>query len=136
MRRPGIGRKLSADLRALDWLLISAEALTIIRAGLTRRFRQELWKTLMGELNFRAEARYTEMFRLRARNYSDVITTRKVYFEYSSEQVLVKELASGVWMWELMAAVDQNDTEFLAKVAAMGIEPKVAGIKAAARRAS
>jgi ubiquinone biosynthesis protein len=63
VRRPDIGRKLSGDLRALDWLLISAEALTIIRAGLTRRFRQELWKTLMGELNFRAEARYTEMFR-------------------------------------------------------------------------
>jgi ubiquinone biosynthesis protein len=124
VRRPDIGRKLAADLRALDWLLISAEALTIIRAGLTRRFRQELWKTLMGELNFRAEARYTEMFRLRARNYSDVITTRKVYFEYSTDQVLVKEMASGVWMWELMAAVDQDDKEFLAKVAAMGIEPK------------
>jgi ubiquinone biosynthesis protein len=122
--RPDIGRKLSADLRALDWLLISAEALTIIRAGLTRRFRQELWKTLIGELNFRAEARYTEMFRLRVRSHGDVITTRKVYFEYSTEQVLVKELASGVWMWELIAAVDQDDKEFLANVAAMGIEPK------------
>jgi ubiquinone biosynthesis protein len=43
--------------------------------------------------------------------------------------VLVKELASGVWMWELMAAVDQNDTEFLAKVAAMGIEPKALASK-------
>ena len=124
VRRPDIGRKLSADLRALDWLLISAEALTIIRAGLTRRFRQELWKTLIGELNFRAEARYTEMFRLRVRSHGDVITTRKVYFEYSTEQVLVKELASGVWMWELIAAVDQDDKEFLANVAAMGIEPK------------
>jgi predicted unusual protein kinase regulating ubiquinone biosynthesis (AarF/ABC1/UbiB family) len=124
VRRPDIGRKLAADLRALDWLLISAEALTIMRAGLTRRFREELWKTMMGELNFRAEARYTEMFRLRARSYSDVITTQKVYFEYSTEQVLVKELASGVWMWELMAAVDQDDKEFLAKVAEVGIEPK------------
>jgi len=124
VRRPDIGRKLSADLRALDWLLISAEAVTIIRAGLTRRFRQELWKTLLGELNFRAEARYTEMFRLRTKNRGDVITTRKVYFEYSTEQILVKELASGVWMWELIAAVDQDDKEFLAKMAAMGIEPK------------
>jgi ubiquinone biosynthesis protein len=124
VRRPDIGRKLSGDLRALDWLLISAEALTIVRSGLTRRLRQELWKTLMGELNFRDEARYTEMFRLRTRNCSDFITTRKVYFEYSTEQVLVKDLASGVWMWELMAAVDQDDKEFLAKVAEMGIEPK------------
>jgi ubiquinone biosynthesis protein len=124
VRRPDIGRKLAADLRALDWLLISAEALTIIRAGLTRRFRLELWKTLMGELNFRAEARYTEMFRLRPRTSDDFITTRKVYFEYSTDQVLVKELASGIWMWELMAAVDRDDKQFLAKVALMGIEPK------------
>jgi ubiquinone biosynthesis protein len=124
VRRPNIGRKLAADLRALDWLLILAEALTIIRAGLTRRFRQELWKTLMGELNFRAEARYTEMFRLRPRTSDDFITTRKVYFEFSTDQVLVKELASGIWMWELMAAVDRDDKQFLAKVALMGIEPK------------
>ena len=66
----------------------------------------------MGELNFRAEARYTEMFRLRASDYSDLVTTRKVYFEYSTEQVLVKELASGVWMWELIAAVDQRRQSF------------------------
>ncbi len=129
VRRPDIVRKLSADLRALDWLLISAEALTIIRAGLTRRFRLELWKTLMGELNFRAEARYTEMIRLRTHEHTDVITTRKVYFEYSTEQVLVKEFASGIWMWELIAAVDQDDKVFLAKAASMGIEPKALASK-------
>jgi ubiquinone biosynthesis protein len=129
VRRRDIARKLSADLRALDWLLIVAEALTIIRPGLTASFRQEVRKSMMGELNFRAEARYTEMFRLRKRNHDDVITTKKVYFEYSTEQVLVKELASGVWMWELMAAVDQDDKEFLGKMAAMGIEPKALAAK-------
>jgi ubiquinone biosynthesis protein len=124
VQRPGIGRKLSADLRALDWLLILAEALTIIRPGLTRSFRRELRAMIMGELNFRTEARYTEMFRRRAKNYGEGISAPKVYFEYCSERVLVSELVSGVWMWELMAAVDQNDKEFLEKVAAMDIEPK------------
>ena len=37
---------------------------------------------------------------------------------------MVSELVSGVWMWELMAAVDSNDHEFLAKVGEIGIEPK------------
>ena len=79
---------------------------------------------ILGELNFRTEARYTEMFRRRAKNYGEGITAPKIYFEYCSERVLVSELVSGVWMWELMAAVDQNDKEFLEKVAGMGIEPK------------
>ena len=37
---------------------------------------------------------------------------------------MVSEFVSGVWMWELMAAVDSNDQEFLAKVRRIGIEPK------------
>jgi ubiquinone biosynthesis protein len=124
VQRPGIGQKLSADLRALDWLLGLAEALTIVRPGLTRSFRRELRTMILGELNFRTEARFTEMFRLRAKNCDEGITAPKIYFEYCSERVLVSELVSGVWMWELMAAVDQNDGDFLAKIAAMGIEPK------------
>jgi ubiquinone biosynthesis protein len=124
VQRPAIGRKLSADLRALDWLLILAEALTIVRPGLTGGFRRQLRTMILGELNFRTEARYTEIFRRRAKNYGEGVTAPKIYFEYCSEQVLVSELVSGVWMWELMAAVDQNDQEFLEKVAAMGIEPK------------
>ena len=37
---------------------------------------------------------------------------------------MVSELVSGVWMWELIAAVDNNDQEFLAQVRRIGIEPK------------
>jgi predicted unusual protein kinase regulating ubiquinone biosynthesis (AarF/ABC1/UbiB family) len=37
---------------------------------------------------------------------------------------MVSELVSGVWMWELMAAVDNNDQEFLGSLAQRGIEPK------------
>ena len=41
VRRPGIGPLIAADLRALDWILILAETLTIIPPGVTRRFRQD-----------------------------------------------------------------------------------------------
>jgi predicted unusual protein kinase regulating ubiquinone biosynthesis (AarF/ABC1/UbiB family) len=37
---------------------------------------------------------------------------------------MVSELMSGVWMWELIAAVDSNDQEFLVNARARGIEPK------------
>ena len=42
VRRPGIGPLLAADLRAMDWLLILAEMLTLVRPGSTKQFRQEL----------------------------------------------------------------------------------------------
>jgi len=123
VQRPGIGLLIAADLRALDWLMILAEALTIIRQGTTTQFRRELRKMLLAELNFRAEARYNEMFRLRAEKDDEGITAPRVFFDYCTEQVLVNELVSGVWIWELMVAVDEQDHEFLADLRKVGIDP-------------
>jgi len=123
VRRPGIGRLIAADLRALDWLLILAEALTLIKPGTTSQFRRQLAKMLIGELNFRTEARYNEMFRLRAEKDGEGVTAPRVFFEYCTEEVLVNELVSGVWMWELIVAVDRNDQDFLAHLRQTGIEP-------------
>jgi ubiquinone biosynthesis protein len=125
VRRPGIGALLAADLRAFDWLLIVAEALTLIRPGLTKEFRHDIRILLMGELNFRVEARYTEMFRLRAEKDAAGLTAPRVYFQYCTDEVLVSELMSGLWMGELMAAVDRDDRDFLSNAKSMGIDPIV-----------
>jgi ubiquinone biosynthesis protein len=124
VRRPGIGSLIAADLRVLDWILIVAETLTIIPPGIARSFRDEFQTILFNEMNFRTEARYTDLFRRRAAKHKKDVTAPRVYFEYCSEEVLVSEFVSGVWMWELMAAVDRNDQEFLSGVARIGIEPK------------
>ena len=123
VRRPGIGPLMAADLRALDWLLSVAEALTLVQPGLTKRFRQDLRTILFNEMNFRAEARYIDLFRRRSRKRGEV-TAPRVHFQYCSEEVLVSEFVSGVWMWELIAAVDKNDEEFLSRVRGQGIEIK------------
>lgn len=129
VRRPGIGPLIAADLRALDWLLIAAEALTIINPGMTRGFRQDLQTILFKELNFRTEARYTDLFRRRAHKQGADVTAPKIYFEYCTEEVMVSELVSGVWMWEIMVAVDRNDHEFLSALRTRGIEPKALASK-------
>jgi ubiquinone biosynthesis protein len=123
VRRPGIGPLIAADLRALDWLLEAAEMLTFLRPGLTRRFRQDIRTILFRELNFRAEAGYMDLFRQRSRRRGDV-TAPRVYFRYCTEEVLVSEFVSGVWMWELIGAVDSNNEAFLERVREQGIEPK------------
>ena len=124
VRRPGIGPLVAADLRAMNWLLTVAETLTIIPPDIGRRFTEEFRTILFNEMNFRAEARYTDIFRRRAAKRKKDVTAPRVYFQYCSEEVMVSELVSGVWMWELLAAVDSNDQEFLAKVRRIGIEPK------------
>lgn len=124
VRRPGIGPLIAADLRALDWLLVLAETLTIITPGTTRSFRQDLQSILFRELNFRTEARYTDLFRRRAERRRANVTAPRIYFQYCSEEVMVSEFVSGVWMWEIMAAVENDDREFLAKIREQGIEPK------------
>jgi ubiquinone biosynthesis protein len=124
VRRPGIGPLIAADLRALDWILIVAETLTIIPPGNARRFREDFETILFNEMNFRAEARYTDIFRRRAAKRKKDVTAPRVYFQYCSEEVMVSEFVSGVWMWELLAAVDSNDQQFLARVRRQGIEPK------------
>jgi len=129
VRRPGIGPLIAADLRALDWILIVAETLTIIPPGVTRRFREDFETILFSEMNFRAEARYTDIFRRRAAKRKKDVTAPRVYFRYCTEEVMVSELVSGVWMWELLAAVDSNDQQFLAGLRKRGIEPKALASK-------
>jgi ubiquinone biosynthesis protein len=124
VRRPGIGPLIAADLRAMGWLLTVAETLTFIPPEVGRRFTEDFRTILFKEMNFRTEARYTDIFRRRAAKRKKDVTAPRVYFEYCSEEVMVSELVSGVWMWELIAAVDANDQEFLAKVRSIGIEPK------------
>ncbi len=124
VRRPGIGPLIAADLRALDWLLIVGETLTIIAPGVSRRFREDFETILFNEMNFRAEARYTDIFRRRAEKRKKDVTAPRVHFQYCTEEVMVSEFVSGVWMWEVLAAVDSNDRQFLARLRRQGIEPK------------
>jgi predicted unusual protein kinase regulating ubiquinone biosynthesis (AarF/ABC1/UbiB family) len=98
--------------------------LTILAPGLSRRFRQEFQSILFREMNFRTEARYTDLFRRSAAKRNNGVTAPKVYFDYCTEEVMVSEFVSGVWMWEILAAVDANDEKALFKMRQQGIEPK------------
>jgi ubiquinone biosynthesis protein len=126
VRRPGIGETFAADLRALGWLMDIGEQLTILRPGMTRDLRLELKKMLFEELNYPLEARYTDLFSRRAKKKKqDYIGAPKVYFDISGEDVLVTEFVSGVFLWEILGAIDRRDDAALAALKAQGFDPKV-----------
>jgi predicted unusual protein kinase regulating ubiquinone biosynthesis (AarF/ABC1/UbiB family) len=126
VRRPGIGELNMADLKVLDWVLSTLEFLSILRTGLTRDLRQDFRESITNELNFLSEARFQSLYRREAKKSGKgFITSPRIYFEICSQDVIVEKFVSGMWLWELTAAVNQNDEEMLAVARRMGIDPKV-----------
>ncbi len=126
IRRPGIGELFLADFKVMDWIMDLVEFLTIVRPGFTGNLRREFQETLLEELDFRQEARFQEIFRRNSKKSGqDFLTAPRVYFEYSGEAMLVQEFVSGVWLWEVMASVEQNDPDGLALMRKLDIDPKL-----------
>jgi predicted unusual protein kinase regulating ubiquinone biosynthesis (AarF/ABC1/UbiB family) len=125
VRRPGIGENFVADCNALGAVLQVLEFLTIIRPGLSRNFLYEFRSMLMEELDLTKEARYTELFRAGVKEHIKHVSAPRVYYELSSEDILVTEFVTGVWMRELIAAVETKDEEALELLRQHGIHPEL-----------
>ena len=125
VRRPGIGELFMADFKAFEWILNLAEFLTIVRPGYTQNIREEFQSTLLDELDFIQEARFQDMFRRNAKKTGKrFFTAPKIFFEYCSQEVVVEEYTSGIWLWEVMAGVEQQNPDALARMRELNIDPK------------
>ncbi len=125
VRRPGIGQQFMADIRAFNWLMALAEALTIFQPGFTKGLRNDLEVLLLEELDFVQEARRQDSFRRAAfQSRKRYFSAPRVHLALSNEEVVVNEFASGMWLWELLAAVEQGHEAALARARAMNIDPK------------
>jgi predicted unusual protein kinase regulating ubiquinone biosynthesis (AarF/ABC1/UbiB family) len=125
VRRPGIGELFMADFKVFDWLLDLAEFLTIVRPGYTQNIRREFQVTLLEELDFVQEARFQDMFRKSAKKTGKrFFTAPKIYFELSGPEVIIQRYSSGMWLWEIMAGVEQQNPQALARMRALNINPK------------
>lgn len=126
IRRPGIAESFLADLQVLDWLSKFAEFLTIIRPGFTHNFRVELREIMMEELDFRREGRFQDIFRRNSKKSGkDYFTAPKVHFELSGSEVLVQEFVTGLWLWEVIALVEENTVEGRKILRDLNIDPKL-----------
>ena len=126
IRRPRIAEVISADLQVLDWIAQLAEFLTLMRPGYTTNLRFELRDILMEELDFRREGRFQDTFRRNInRSGEDFFTAPRVYFDLSSDEVLVQEFVSGLWLWEVIALVEQKTPRGLALLRKMNIDPRL-----------
>lgn len=126
VRRPGIRELFEADFQVLDLLARLSETLTLVRPGFTTNIRSEFRNSLSSELDFRREGRLGELFRRRAGKARDLhVNAPKVYFEFSNEEVLVQEFVSGMWLWEILNALQWSDPAGLARMRELNLNPKI-----------
>jgi ubiquinone biosynthesis protein len=123
VRRPGIARKLARDVTALGWLLKLAEWLSLFTPGFTKTLHSEFARMLFEEIDFLREARNTELFRSEAvRAKHNYITAPRVHFQLCSEEVLVIDLVTGVFLKDVLAALDRGDEAELQRIRAQNID--------------
>jgi predicted unusual protein kinase regulating ubiquinone biosynthesis (AarF/ABC1/UbiB family) len=126
VRRPGIGEQFISDIEAFDWLLSIAEFLTIFRPGFTQGMRSEFRDLLLEELDFVQEARRQDAFRrAAAQSRKNFFSAPRIYLDLTTEEVVINEFASGIWLWELLAAVEHGDRAVLARAQEMNINPEL-----------
>lgn len=125
VRRPGIGKIFAADCRAIGWAMTLFESLTILRAGFTDNLVTEFRDMLLEELDFVKEARSTELFSNGLRK-AKILQVRapKIHFGLSSVDVLVMEFVTGIYMSEIIAAIEHKNTRVLELIERLDIDPK------------
>jgi predicted unusual protein kinase regulating ubiquinone biosynthesis (AarF/ABC1/UbiB family) len=126
VRRPGIGEQFMSDIEAFDWLLSIAEFLTIFRPGFTQGMRSEFRDLLLEELDFVQEARRQDAFRrAAAHSRKDFFSAPRIHLDLTTEDVAINEFASGIWLWELLVAVEKGNADVLARAQEMNINPEL-----------
>jgi ubiquinone biosynthesis protein len=124
VRRPGIVELFAADLRALDWIMITLEYFTIMRGGVSRTFRGQLREILFDEVDFRIEARYQEIFRREYRKHKSYrVTAPRVFYRYSGKDVMVSEYVDAIPLESIISAVETRDAEYMEYLRSLGIHP-------------
>jgi predicted unusual protein kinase regulating ubiquinone biosynthesis (AarF/ABC1/UbiB family) len=126
VKRPHVTAHIHADLKAISLLCRVSEAFGIIKPGLTRHLRRELYRMITEELNFVLEARYTEIFRRTAKK-NPYVSAPRIYHPLCNNEVIVSEFVSGVFLSEIIDALNSNNQEAIAQFQTRGFNFKKIG---------
>jgi len=95
IRRPGIDKKIAADLRLLDRLAdILEREVTELRRFRPRNVVRQFSRSLRTELDFAVEARSAQAIARNMQSIDDLVVP-EVFVEYSSRRLLVQEFIQG-----------------------------------------
>ncbi|HMG24540.1 MAG TPA: AarF/UbiB family protein [Kofleriaceae bacterium] len=121
--RPRIAAVLRADLVNLELISWLLQAVGLFRTRDLGRIVREIKRYTLEELDFRREAFNAQA--LHDAMAADAIDhySPRPYFEACGAQVIVLEELTGVWLADLIGAIQRDDRALLARWAADGITP-------------
>ena len=124
VQRPGLREIIDTDLRLMRFL-----AFTIDLSGLMRNFRvrpliEDFVEWTYEELDYVTEATYAELMRKSStQNRYEYIP--KVFWDYTTSSVLVLEYLEGVWIVDILKALDAGDDAKIREWEANGIDLQI-----------
>ncbi len=128
VRRPDASRLLNAERLAFGALLKMFRPIMPKRYDILEHVTDELPQLLFENLDFRRVARLQRLFRVEARKRKmKGVTAARVRMSLSSLDVIVSDFVPGVWLHEVIAAVESGNEQALKRLEAMGIDPTRVG---------
>lgn len=125
VQRPGIRRIYAADVTALVWLLRLLEVCTLVRPGMVSRLSDELRNMVAEDLDLSTTSRYHRLFRRYGRKAGlPWFSAARVVHSLTGPDVLVTQFISGIWLDEVLLAVQTGDKQALTRMAELGIDPR------------
>jgi ubiquinone biosynthesis protein len=121
--RPRIAAVLRADMANLELIAWLLQAVGVFRNRDLGRIVREIKRYTLEELDFRREAFNAQALHDRMRSDDIDHYSPRPYFEACGKRVLVLEELSGVWLADLITAVQHDDRARLDGWAADGITP-------------
>lgn len=123
IQRPGIDEESRIDLALMTGFARVADALNLRDNLRVSPMVAELRRIMSEELSYLNEARATDDFRRSLKGRKHVHAPR-VYFEYTTDRLLVMEFIEGLPASVLVKAIENDDQEALARFKRLGIKRK------------
>jgi predicted unusual protein kinase regulating ubiquinone biosynthesis (AarF/ABC1/UbiB family) len=121
IRRPGIELEMRSDLKVINILGKLGETLTFIPTGSSRDIIREISWMLIDELDYRLEAMQTEAFGQQAER-TEVVRTPAIIHELCNREVIVTEFMDGVFLHEILNALEDENPERLEALEEQGYD--------------
>lgn len=125
VQRHGIREVYAADVTALVLLLRLLELFTIVRPGMVSRLSEELRSMVAEDLDLSTASRFHRLFRRYGRKAGlPWFSAARVVHTLTGPDVLVTEFVSGIWLDEVLLAVQTGDAQAVARMTELGINPR------------
>ena len=128
VRRPGIERVVRADLRVMKVLSWVVDLSTVLMTVSMRDFYAEFKSYTAQELDYKLEARHIHRIRKNVEG-NEIERIPRVHWELTTSRVLCLEFLEGIWVNEILAALNAGDEERLARWRGRGLDLELVSVR-------